>query len=703
MNIYARRSLFLEQVTYGYNHEHNDILVDSSEVFTIRGINCKFDDDPSLQPQIVTDGALLNSSKATPLVMIPGQEYNHGVTINDDLGHKVETLLEVSISRNAKNVYIDYSYIGDKLRLRGKPGEVARLHLKLISQKNTYIGMNIKLLDCPPGFMLNDYLECTCRAHAYWGMIKCDLDTFRSHLTYGLWAGLLNMSLHASEFVTCPCPFCDYENITSNDSEFEVILPQNYFELNRALCGETRTGIACGRCQENYTVHFHSPGFLCKPVEASGCKVGWLLYILSELLPVTIVFVAVLLFNINFTSGAISSFILFGQLLNTLDVSTSGLITFPEAVQQNIRVWTRVYQAIYGFINLEYFSYESISFCLLKDASALDMLAFKYVTILYTLLMIVVVILFMNKCAGRCCGRYCRITAVKTSMIHGISTFLVICYSQCIKVSLNILTALHIIAKSDSMFKPPLRVWYNGDILYFSRNHLPYALPAIIFLCVIGIVPPLLLLSYPSLNKLVGLFHCDNLKVFDNCITKSLNLIFGRLKPLLDSFQGCFKDNYRFFSGLYFLYKWVFQCFFTTRGFNTYYTGVAAFLLLALSLHSICQPYINRAHNVIFTLLFTDLLLIELLTFYNYHKNSEYRPLTLMVRAVAIQLILIYLPLIIIAIYVIHTMVPVKFKKKLKEFIKKKDDDSNGEEFIHLREIDESDNLSSIYRRIKDS
>ena len=48
-------------------------------------------------------------------------------------------------------------------------------------------------------------------------------------------------------------------------------------------------------------------------------------------------------------------------------------------------------------------------------------------------------------------------------------------------------------------------------------------------------------------------------------------------------------------------------------------------------------------------------------------------------------------------------MVPVKCKKKLKEFIKKKDDDSNNEEFIHLREIDESDNLSSIYRRIKDS
>jgi hypothetical protein len=570
----------------------------------------------------------------------------------------------------------------------------------MISQKYTYIGVNIKLLDCPPGFTLNDDLECTCRAHAYWGMIKCDLDTFRSHLAYGLWAGLLNVSLNRSELITSPCPFCDY---VSNDSQFEVVLPQNYSELNRAFCGETRTGILCGRCQKNYTVHFHSPGFLCKPVsEADGCKVGWFLYILSELVPVTMVFIAVLVFNINFTSGPIGSFILFGQLLDVLDVYSSGRITFPDTVQESVRVSARIYKAIYGFINLDYFSYESISFCLLKDASALDMLAFKYITILYTMLMIVVVILFVNKCAGRCCGRYCRITTVKTSMIHGISTFLVICYSQCINVSLNILAPVHSVGETDGTFKPSVRVWYNGEIVYFSRNHLPYALPAIVFLCVIGIVPPILLLSYPLLTKLVALFHCDklNCKVLDNCI----NLTIGRLKPLLDSFQGCFKDNYRFFSGLYFLYRWVFQCFFLIRGFSSYYTGGIGFLVFALALHSVCQPYINRAHNVIFTLLFTNLLLIDLLSFYNYHKNRDHTDLEAMVIAVVVQLILIYLPLIIMGIFVIHAMIPVKYKKKLREFISKavlkKGDDCNGEEFVHLREIDESDNHN--YHRIED-
>lgn len=703
--------------TTGYNY--NDLLVDPSQVFTIRGI--KFDNDPLLQPQIATDGALLNSSKPTSQTVIPGQKYGHGVMIMDDLGQPVEILFMASIQRNTKNVHLDFSSVGDKLQLRGKPGEVATIYLQTVSQRKSYVRLNVKLIDCPPGFVLNDNVECVCRAHAYWGMIKCNLETFQSHLIYGFWVGLL-ISQNRSELVTAGSPFFDYGNSISNDSEFEVILPQRYSELSKSVCGETRTGILCGRCQENYTVHFHSPNFLCKPVqEVGGCKLGWLFYILSELVPVTIVFITVLVVNISFTSGAVNGFILFGQLLDTLDIDTSGIISLPDSAKESIRGWTQGYQAIYGFINLDYFSYEPISFCLWKDASALDMLAVKYITILYTLLMIVVVILIMNKCAGRCCGKYCRITTVKTSMIHGISAFLMICYTQCIKVSLNLLTPVQLQPEKNSMFIPSHRLWYNGEVHYFGQNHLPYALPAMFFLCIIGIIPPVLLLSYPLLNKLMAFFGCENCK-FLNCIT------FSGLKPLLDCFQGCFKDNYRFFSGLYFLYRWVFQCFHMAKGFSPYYTGVAGFLLFALALHSICQPYIKTAHNIIVTLLFADLILIDLLSFYNYHKSSVHKDLETMVVTTAIQLVLIYLPLIFMGTCILFllckkvatqgrlfipaiTILPGNRGKKLKELVKtisilSVDDDSDEGEFIHLRETNESDTCTHtqiLYHRVQDS
>ena len=50
-------------------------------------------------------------------------------------------------------------------------------------------------------------------------------------------------------------------------------------------------------------------------------------------------------------------------------------------------------------------------------------------------------------------------------------------------------------------------------------------------------------------------------------------------------------------------------------------------------------------------------------------------------------------------IYVIYAMVPVKCKKIFMKAVLKKDEDSNGEEFVHLRETDESDNH---YHRMED-
>ena len=151
----------------------------------------------------------------------------------------------------------------------------------------------------------------------------------------------------------------------------------------------------------------------------------------------------------------------------------------------------------------------------MKHVSALDVIAFKYVTILYTSVLIASVICswIVNKCGGRCCGKYCRITTVKSSVIHGISSFLVICYTKCVQISMHLLNPVHFNVELESKYSPPVRVWYNAEVIYFSKEHLKYAFPAIFCLLTIGILPPALLLSYPLLNKVTTFFSCDDLKV----------------------------------------------------------------------------------------------------------------------------------------------------------------------------------------------
>ena len=414
------------------------------------------------------------------------------------------------------------------------------------------------------------------------------------------------------ELVTTYCflYFCNYNQSCRRGIAIE--LPKQKTKLKEAMCGESRTGTACGSCATGYTTYFHSPTYQCRRVDATLCKLGWLFYIVSELVPVTVVFITVIVLDINFTSGAVNGFILFSQLLYSFNIDASGLITLPHW----IAVLMDGHGLFYGFFSLDFFETEDLSFCLFSNASALDILTFKYITIVYALLLVILVIWLMNKCGERCLGKWFRITTVKSSIIHGISAFLILCYSQCIRISLHLLDNFSLYVKSGSNMTTCRRVWLNGDVVFFSKDHLLYALPALFCLLTIGILPPVLLLAYPLFNKCLAAFDLEESKLV---IFVSQKIHISSLKPLLDSFQGCFKDNLRFFAGLYFFYRWIAQIISVapSTGFSRYDIGVNTLLTIILALHALCQPYARKGHNMIDTLLFTNLILITAITFFH--------------------------------------------------------------------------------------
>ena len=712
--IFATSLYPCQLVSTGINNRKDYTIIENSKVFDVRGMT--FDDDPLLQPQISTDGGLLYGSKPLPLRLFPGREYAHGVVVRDDIGQTVEVTFISTINRNAQNITTDSPYANDKVCLRGEPTQNSSLYLKTMTHRGDYITLEVSLLECPPGFKLSDNKECVCNTEAYVGLIKCDMENFHSHLIHGYWVGLLNSADGSNLLVTCGCPFCDYSSGTSNASEFEVVLPQSHSELDKTVCGETRTGVLCGKCQEGYTAHFHSPSFLCKPTEPVGCKLGWLFYILLELVPVTVVFIGVLVLNISCTSGGVNGFIFFSQVIVTMDIDASGIVAFPDDSLRN-SIWTEGYHIIYGLFNLDAFNCDCLSFCLWESASVLDMLVVKYITILYSLLLIVVVIFILNKWGGRCCGKYCRITTVKNSVVHGISSFLVLCYAQCVKISLNLLTPAFFHTEENSGFRVPPRVWLNGELSYYGGKHLFYAVPAMFILCVIGLLLPAVLLAYPMLNRCASLFFCENIK-FCKSIMKKGTIV--RLKPLLDSIQGCFKDDFRFFAGLYFLYRWVFQLLYMVKGFSLYYVGVGIFTLFILVLHSICQPYVKRLHNIIDALLLVDLALINILGFYTYHVSHNHRDLQYVIVPVVVQLVLIYLPLAVMCVYLLVLLCkwckykcwfcPVtascifeshrcKFVRKLVDLVKRVRHETDSNDETYDRSFDESYMNTHAYHR----
>ena len=657
------------------------------------------------QDQVATDGSDFKINKSKVIIAVSGEKFSHGVNVTNELNRMINATFWATVTPSEKHtanssVKIDSSFstlITDKIQVRGSPNQTAILTLNMASSSQSYIRLNMKLINCPPGFRFDiNSSECVCNADAYTGIYKCDMNTYQSHLIPGYWAGYFN-----SQLVTSACLFCD------SNKEKIIILPQQKDELDEILCGDTREGVVCGKCRENFTVHFHSPGYMCKPAEPLGCRLGWLFYIISEILPLTIMFITVLTLNIRFTSGAINGFILSVQLFSSLDLSAGGIITVPTSNGDFLDIAIQGYQVIYGFFNLDFFNSEHFSFCLWKHVTALDMIAFKFVTILYTMLLIVTIVWIMNKCSGKWFGRCCRINAVKSSIIHGISAFLMIGYAQCINVSLRLLLQVHIYAAKGTKQHTFNRVWFNGEVEYLATDHLPYALPAILCLSTIGVLPPALLLTYPLVNKIITYFGLEEKRFFSFVSTvTSMNT----LKPLLDSFQGCFKDNFRFFAGIYFLYRWmILVIHVVTIGFLSYYITVGGFLVIILTIHTICQPYIKRLHNVVDALFLCNLALINLISLFNFHySNNPVLPNRQILHTIIAQTVLIYLPAIAVTLYVI--IVIVKYCKDQlgsmnsgtcywRNLLLKKSTnsprDSVSDSFIHERLIDETSDFES--------
>ena len=603
-------------------------------------------DNRTTENQIATECGSFYATEPLPFHVIPGHSNKLGITTIDDIGQEIETIFRASIM-NASNesIHVDDAFsclTGNYIELKGEPESSGRLLLQTISSRKNSIVLSVTLLPCPPGFVMTGN-ECTCSIDNYAGIVSCDLDSFQANIKMGYWAGYVENNT----FVTgiCPLTFCSY-----SDAEFERVVPlpniTNGSHLDEYICGPTRSGILCGSCKPGYSVFYHSPNYSCH--RSQYCKWGWLFYILSELVPVTVLFAVILTLNINFTSGRISGFILFSQLLDSVIVNGSGVVQYP----QSLSVLSWGYQLIYGVFTMEFFNIEPFSFCLWEGATVLDVLAFRYVTIVYAFLLVLVTLLLLKYCGHMLAGKYVRITTIKNSVVHGLSAFIILCYAQTTKVSIYLLISGYVRKEEGEILSS--QVFFNGDIGLFSTEHLPYALPAFACLMTISIIPPVLLILYPSVNKILAFCKLSDAK----SVKRASRMVpISKLKPFLDSFQGCFKDHLRFFAGIYFLYRWIALLMFalvpTITGF---YMSLGIAYILVLMLHTVCQPYASRVHNIVDGCLLANLAIIYSITGYNYLfsqgviETYEIQS-TYIATTSSIQLILIYLPIIGMAVY----------------------------------------------------
>ena len=609
---------------------------------------------------ISTSGGNITMDTDKIIYVIPGKIKELPITTWNDVSREVLNTFKVTVQGVGNStITVDsaYSFIVNKLiRLCGLPGDRAYVTLESVYRRKMVYEFEVKMQECPPGFMINnDSKRCVCLTNQILSSDSCDEETFEVKLlASNYWMGynlsntseLLGREDQLMYSITCPFGYClSGENLT---------LPQNTSatKLEEFICGNSsRKDRLCSKCKDGNFVHYHDTDYSCKPRD---CKFGWLFYIISEIFPVTVFFIVIIVFNISFTDGAVNGIVLFAQISDTLGITGNGIIQFPTYS----RIGFKMYRFIIGIFNLNFFAIDSLSFCLWRSASTLDLLAFKYITILYALTLVMIIIVVFKYCHNKRINNILVMVnggstaSIKSTIIHGVSGFLVICYSECIHISLFLITqgSLFLLQK-DQQGTVEKIAFYDGSLEFFRGKHLFYALPALFIVLTLGIFPPLILISYPLCYKVFTLLRINETK-FTKLLCTVLPL--ENFKPFFDSFQSSFKDRYRLFSGLYFLYRLTTLVSLAFAVIKYYYILLQIQFSVIFAVHALCQPYRKRWHNILDSLLFLNLSLINLITLFNFQvsrtaADREYIPYIKL--SSVVQIILLFLPLVYISVY----------------------------------------------------
>ena len=587
------------------------------------------------------------SNKTEFISFIPGRRTD--IPLSNFRGTTFDVAIE-NLNASIVKTYPSYSQIhSNTMILTGKPGDTALLTLTERGDRKRFFLFKAKIEECPPLYRLTKYHKCKCYTnnHTYYvGFFRCEKYP-NVTLRKGFWVGYIKGSMNATKTTLhisyCPNKYCktdlqDGENDDWHDDFF--LLPMNRTKLDTEVCADGRRGTLCGECRENRTVYFYSRSFKCGKTDL--CHLGPLFYLLSEILPLTILFLLVIFFNISFTSGDLNGFIFYTQMyVNIIDVGGGFLIR--NEIFGKVQFFHKI---IYRFFNLDFFGIDILSFCLWRNASTLSILMFKYVTVVYAFVLVLGTVWGIQVCS-RC--KFARVGKMRYSVIQGISAFLVMAYSQCTEISISILNPITIYKGKEYSFSA---VFFQGNIKYFSPEHLPYAIPALLCILTFVTLIPLVLITYPLCNRVLAY-----LGLAENRVINKLQKPITKIKPLLDCFQGTFKDDLRFFAGLYFVYRATILASRFASSIIIIYAIMELQFIIMLILHTILWPYQKRIHNIIDTLFIANLAIITILKLltYNLAETSKTKNGIAITRAV--ELLFGALPLIVIFIYTIYQTV----------------------------------------------
>ena len=405
--------------------------------------------------------------------------------------------------------------------------------------------------DCPPwSFYSSSLSQCVCsdKGSAH---LKCTeqgaLLRFGSCMTYEEGKG--------TSVTRCQYFMLHERNITE---QRYIKLPDNLTELNNYMCTPmNRKGLVCSECIDGFGPSLTSLGYEC--ADCTNAWYGIPLFLFLEFVPITIFYLIILIFRINLTSAPMTSFVLFCQLsvytVNNSEAETRSIMQISSPAGY----WSLAYvTSIYGIWNLDFFRYIIPSFCISTRLRIIHVVALGYISAFYILFLIGITYVCIKLYSHEYkpfvwvwtkAKKYSLVKFnTKNTIVDVFATFLLLSYTKLMLIFAAFLGSAQIVNIDGSTARTNLYI--DPSVLYFSGEHIPFALIAIFILIGPVLLSALLLTLYPVKVVRSLFLSCD-------CGGRSK----AALNIFVEKYYSCYRDgldggrDMRSFAGFYFLLR----------------------------------------------------------------------------------------------------------------------------------------------------
>ena len=550
-------------------------------------------------------------------------------------------------------------------------------HVTLTSSKCTF-HRNITMGECPAGYLLKNN-ECVCSDshNEPFPLMQCN----SGNLSIKIMVGYC-VSYDGTQLSYARCPYFSEQQIQG----LYIPLTANGNSMSFCSAVDRQDKQFCRECIEEYCVSVYSDTFKC--INGTHRKI-WkdaLSYLSIEIIPATVFFMFVLYFHIRLTSAPANGFILFSQIVTTpfeatfLQFTKRVILTTSNSDKYLATTLAEVVFVPYTFSNLEFYRTINTQKCLFRGLRIVDILALRYLSALYPLLLLLVAyiiielqamnvrpILWLLKVICFPCMRWRRVWKAKVSILDTFAAYVVLSYVKFMYISFLLLSS------SEVEGKKYRTLTIDPSIVFLSKDHIPYIILSLVVIT-FGIIPPLFLLFY-------------QLKGCMSCLVR-LHLHRPGLEQFILAFQGCYKDgtngtgDRRFFAGVYFVFRLIIVLVYTLPQNTIIILGLkTGTFIVFLFVLAVSQPYKKSVYTFIDGLFYTTLGFISALQFYIYATLEENDISRSWFQYVLLQCI----PLIYMTCYLFYRLFVCFKNRDSNRYLLLNNDDDDSRETTHER------------------